>query len=114
MPHSLAAADFDADGDLDVYVCCYSKRAAAVEQRFLARPIPYHDANNGSRNMLLRNDRQWRFRDATKAVGLDENNHRFSFAAAWEDFDGDGDLDLYVANDFGRKNLYRCDRLDER
>jgi FG-GAP-like repeat len=46
----------------------------------------------------------------TKSVGLDENNQRFSFAAAWEDFDGDGDLDLLVANDFGRKNLYRCDR----
>jgi hypothetical protein len=110
MPHSLAAADFDADGDVDVYVCCYSKRAGAVKQRFLARPIPYHDANNGSRNILFRNDRQWRFRDATKAVGLDENNNKFSFAAAWDDFDGDDDLDLYVANDFGRDNLYRCDR----
>ncbi|MGI8603994.1 MAG: FG-GAP repeat domain-containing protein [Verrucomicrobiales bacterium] len=113
MPYSLAAADFDGDSDLDLYVCCYSKRANAVEQKFLARPIPYHDANNGSRNILFRNDRQWRFRDVTKKVGLDENNQRFSFAAAWEDFDGDGDLDLYVANDFGRNNLYRCDRLED-
>jgi len=110
MPYSMAAADFDADGDLDVYTCCYAKRAGAVEQKFLARPVPYHDANNGSRNILFRNDRQWRFKDVTKSVGLDENNQRFSFAAAWEDFDGDGDLDLLVANDFGRKNLYRCDR----
>ncbi len=110
MPYSLAAADFDADGDVDLYACCYAKRATAVENRFLARPLPYHDASNGSRNMLLRNDRQFRFRDVTKPVGLDENNSRFSFAAAWEDYDGDGDLDLYVANDFGRNNLYRCDR----
>ena len=42
-------------------------------------------------------------------VGLDVNNQRFSFAAAWEDFDNDGDQDLYVANDFGRNNLYRND-----
>ena len=110
MPYSLAAADFDADGDLDLYVCCYGKRGTAVEQRFLARPQPYHDADNGSRNMLLRNDRSFRFRDVTRASGLDENNRRFSFAAAWEDYDNDGDLDLYVANDFGRNNLYRCER----
>jgi len=110
MPYSLAAADFDADGDLDLYVCCYAQRGTAVEQRFLARPRPYHDAGNGSRNLLLRNDRNFRFRDVTRACGLDENNRRFSFAAAWEDYDNDGDLDLYVANDFGRNNLYRCDR----
>ena len=38
-----------------------------------------------------------------------ENNRRFSYASAWEDYDNDGDLDLYVANDFGRNNLYRND-----
>ncbi|MFN0125216.1 MAG: FG-GAP repeat domain-containing protein [Verrucomicrobiales bacterium] len=113
MPYSLAAADYDADGDLDLYVCCYAKRGTAVDQRFLARPLPYHDANNGSRNLLLRNDRQFRFRDVTTQTGLGENNARFSFAAAWEDYDSDGDLDLYVANDFGRNNLYRCDRTPD-
>ena len=38
---------------------------------------------------------------------MDENNNRFSFAGAWCDYNGDGWPDLYVANDFGRKNLYR-------
>ena len=42
-------------------------------------------------------------------MGLDSNNRRWSFAAAWEDFDQDGDIDLAVANDFGRNNLYRND-----
>ena len=42
-------------------------------------------------------------------MGLDHNNHRFSLACSWEDFDNDGDQDLYVANDFGRNNLYRND-----
>jgi Tfp pilus assembly protein PilF/peroxiredoxin len=39
-------------------------------------------------------------------VGLNQNNDRFSFAAAWADYDEDGWPDLLVANDFGRKNLY--------
>ncbi len=47
------------------------------------------------------------FEDVTAETGMNENNDRFSFAPAWCDFDGDGWPDLYVANDFGRGNLYR-------
>jgi hypothetical protein len=57
--------------------------------------------------MLLRNDGNWQFNDVTEATGLNHNNNRFSYAAAWEDYDNDGDPDLYVANDFGRNNLYQ-------
>ena len=59
--------------------------------------------------MLLANLGGFRFGDVTAQVGLDQNNTRWSFAAAWEDFDRDGDPDLYVANDFGRNSLYRND-----
>lgn len=97
---SMALADFDQDGHLDLYLCRYGSPADAI-------PVPYHDANNGRQNILFRNAGGWRFNDVTKAVGLDENNMRFSFAAGWVDYDGDGDVDLYVANDFGRNNLYR-------
>ncbi|MDP6538911.1 MAG: VCBS repeat-containing protein [Planctomycetota bacterium] len=99
---SLAAADPDGDGDLDLYVCCYVSPYADE-----TAPVPYHDANNGEANLLLENEGGFAFRDATAERGLDANNTRFSFAAAWEDYDGDGDCDLYVANDFGRNNLYR-------
>jgi hypothetical protein len=64
---------------------------------------------NGPPNALLRNDGPWSFSDVTEEVGLNENNTRYSFAASWADFDSDGDPDLYVANDFGRNNLYRND-----
>lgn len=70
-------------------------------------PLPYHDANNGCPNVLWRNKGDWNFEDVTERVGLGVNNRRFSFAAGWEDFDNDGDLDLYVANDYGRNNFYR-------
>ncbi len=103
-PMSLTASDFDLDGDLDIYACCYSRRTSFEG---LGRPIPYHDANNGGRNVLFANQGDWRFRNVTRQVGLDANNRRFSFAAAWEDYDNDGDSDLYVANDYGRNNLYQ-------
>jgi hypothetical protein len=108
---AISAADYDNDGDLDIYVCCYSLRGNAASRGYgiLGRPIPYHDANNGGRNILFRNDGDWKFIDVTKRVGLEQNNRRFSLAASWEDFDNDGDVDLYVANDFGRDNLYRND-----
>ena len=104
--NSLSAADYDGDGDLDLYVCAYRR---AYDERGVASPVPYHDANNGGRNVLLRNDGGFRFVDATAAAGLDRSNRRFSLAASWEDYDGDGDADLYVANDYGRNNLYRND-----
>ena len=104
---SLSAADYDRDGDLDVYLCVYVDAAAATDGFMI--PVPYYDANNGGSNFLLANDGTGRLKDVTSEVGLDQDNRRFSYAAAWEDFDDDGDLDLYVANDFGRNCLYRND-----
>lgn len=101
---SLAAADIDLDGDLDLYACAY-----ASPYDHSALPVPYHDARNGKPNHLYENQGDFVFVDATVERGLDVNNTRYSFAAAFEDYDQDGDPDLYVANDFGRNNLYRND-----
>ena len=108
-PSSMAAADYDSDGDLDLYICGYNPRGETAAGDIFANPVPYHDANNGARNFMMRNEGNWDFLDVTVAVGLDQNNYRFSFATAWEDYDNDGDLDLYVANDFGRNTLFRND-----
>ncbi len=108
---SLASADIDSDGDLDLYACVFHDENADPGR--LAHPAPLYDANNGGRNILFRNDTQqggaWTFADATNLLGLDENNRKWSWAASFEDYDNDGDQDLYVANDFGRNNLYRND-----
>ncbi len=108
-PIRCAAADYDQDGDVDIYVCGYNARKQDSVNRGLPFPLPYHDANNGGQNYLLRNEGGFRFQDVTRQTGLDQNNTRFSLAAAWEDYDDDGDQDLYVANDFGRNCLYRND-----
>lgn len=108
---SLAAADFDNDGDLDLYVCIYVELGRFEKNAgFGLAPIPYHDANNGAANVLYRNEGEWDFSDVTVEVGLDMNNRRWSLAACWEDYDNDGDMDLYVANDFGRNNLFQNDQ----
>ena len=100
-------ADYDRDGFLDLYLCAYGYFIGVSEDK-AGPPNPYHDALNGSPNALLRNDGRGRFVEVTDTVGLDHNNDRFSFAPAWGDYDADGWPDLFVANDFGRKNLYRA------
>jgi hypothetical protein len=101
---SAALADYDRDGDLDLYVCAYDFWSAAATYD---APTPYYDATNGPPNILYRNRGDGSFEDATAASGMGQNNNRFSFAASWADYDRDGWPDLYVANDFGRNNLYR-------
>ena len=111
-PTAIAVADFDRDGFLDVYLCTYAYFIGASEDR-ASTPTPYHDARNGPPNVLFRNDGHGHFVDVTAEVGLDENNDRFSFAAAWGDYDDDGWPDLLVANDFGRKNLYHNEGMKD-
>ena len=71
----VTVADYDGDGDPDVYVTRYG------------------------RNTLWRNDRaDGRFTDATEEAGV--GCESWSLGAAFGDFDQDGDLDLFVANYF--------------
>ncbi len=103
----MAAADYDRDGRLDLYLCCYVYFQSEDQYQF---PAPYYDARNGPPNFLFRNQAGPGgivFEDVTAATGIDQNNDRFSFAPAWCDVDGDDWPDLYVANDFGVNNLYR-------
>lgn len=107
-PFSLSTSDFDNDGDLDIYTCIYGAGDQPKKRGFEASsPTPFNDAENGGRNVLLSNLGDFQFADVTREVGLDQNNTRWSFSASWEDYDRDGDPDLYVANDFGRNCLYQ-------
>lgn len=99
-----ALADYDRDGWLDVYFCLYSYYQGSDQYRY---PSPYFDAENGPPNFMMRNNGDATFRDVTRESGLHQNNTRFSFCCGWSDYNGDRWPDLYVVNDFGRKNLYR-------
>jgi hypothetical protein len=100
---SLAAADYDGDGRVDVFVCAYG--LIDVDHQ----PGSYVDADDGAANVLLRNVGEAGFEDVTTAVGLAPHARRWSYGAAWADYDRDGDLDLYVADDYGPNVLLRND-----
>jgi len=104
---SLSSADYDGDGRLDLYICAYVQDDSGGSIGAAGERFVYHDAENGAPNSLFHNEGGLEFNDMTTASGMDANNRRWSFAASWEDFDDDGDQDLYVANDYGRNNLYR-------
>ncbi len=99
-----AVADYDRDGWLDIYFCLYIYYQGTDQYKY---PLPYYDAENGPPNFMMRNNRDGTFRDVTAECGLDRNNTRYSFCCGWSDYNRDGWPDLYVVNDFGRKNLYR-------
>src|ERR1022692_2426098 len=99
-----AAADYNRDGWLDIYFCLYSYYQGTDQYRY---PVPYYAAENGPPNFMMRNNGDGTFRDDTAEPGLGRNNTRYSFCCGWNDYNRDGWPDLYVVNDFGRKNLYR-------
>ena len=111
---SLAAADYDNDGLIDLYVCAYVNEDNGNSIGTDSNEFVYHDAENGASNTMYKNVTKGigkiSFLDVTDEVGLNVNNSRWSFAASWEDYDNDGDQDLYVANDYGRNNLYNNDK----
>jgi hypothetical protein len=96
-----AAGDYDNDGDLDLYAGRYLDPRKNL-------PTTLFYTRNGEGNSLLRNDSRGgvlRFTDVTQQAGIRETG--LTLGVAWGDYDADGDLDMYAANDFGRDALLR-------
>ncbi len=99
MPaYSLTAFDADGDGWTDLFACGYGRMEAEANSSWM-------EASNGASDLLLRNLEGRRFKDVTRAAGLEDQS--WSYASAAADYDEDGDLDLYVGNNFGTSRLWR-------
>jgi len=89
---SLAVADYDRDGKLDIYA---TRTGRGTEQSWLnGRSGP--DAGN----LLYRNLGNWQFQNVTAEAGA-EGGNRSTFSAVWLDANNDGWPDLHVINEFG-------------
>ncbi len=107
----LSAADYDLDGKLDLYIAAYLPSPEESSARF--NPGFFLDADQGAANSLYRQTGLWEFQDVTLKTGLGERNLGQTLSSSWEDFDQDGDPDLYVANDFGSNRLYQNNLRDD-
>ncbi|HAA87078.1 MAG TPA: hypothetical protein DCE22_02415, partial [Verrucomicrobiales bacterium] len=122
---SLSAhfADYDNDGDLDYYLIMNRLiRAGGLPNEkeaayYRADGVPvlrpefkpfykiYKKADGkytirtiGRPDRLFENDGKGKFRDVTREAGIEDS--AYGLSAAWFDYDGDGLIDIYVANDF--------------
>ncbi|HEV8131519.1 MAG TPA: CRTAC1 family protein [Acidobacteriota bacterium] len=61
----------------------------------------------GARDYLFHNNGNGTFTDVSKEAGVSDPKGLYGFGVAWFDFDDDGKLDLFVANDSTPNYLYR-------
>ena len=84
---TAAWADFDSDGDLDLFV-----------------------GNEESPSQLFENDGTGAFTDVADKMGV--NVTSFAKGVAWGDYDDDGDPDLYISNYMSPNVMFRNDGDD--
>ncbi len=109
---SLGAAffDFDQDGDLDLFVANYflfDQKKAPFRRDPITGAADYGLPQDfaGLPDVLFRNEGNGRFRDVTKSAGVAGNGRGMGIVAS--DFDGDGWIDVLVANDAESNSLWR-------
>ncbi len=106
---SAAFVDYDRDGDLDLFVANYLDFTLAgnkecrdpVGSRDYCSPRAYHPAPD----RLYRNDGNGRFSNVTETAGISKADGA-GLGVATGDYDADGWLDLYVANDATPNQLW--------
>jgi enediyne biosynthesis protein E4 len=113
-----AFLDYDRDGRLDLFTANYIDLDLAntpVPESGLCRykgvPVACGPPGlPGARNVLYRNQGDGRFMDVSAASGITRANGTYALGVSTVDFDDDGWVDLYVANDSNPSALYKNNR----
>ena len=106
------SGDVNGDGRPDLFVASYTDPNALVQS-----PAGFPTNHLAVRDLLYLNEGTDAngysiFRDVARAVGVERSKVGHGLGAVFTDYDGDGRLDLYVANDADPNQLYR--NVDDR
>ena len=91
---SASWADYDNDGDLDLFSCNESIPESLEESAAIIFP-----------SQLYENDGKGVFTNVAVRAGV--TNLRYCKGSTWGDYDNDGDQDLYLSNYAAENRLYR-------
>ena len=109
---SASFGDYDADGWLDLYVTNTVqfdfKNPDPMECHYRGITVQCGPLGMvGDSDILYRNNGDGTFRDVSEKAGVSDVTPSYGLGAIWSDYDNDGDLDLYVANDQMANFLFR-------
>lgn len=98
--------DYDNDGYLDLYVGHYLQYDPSYKYYYAADAFPGPLAYQGQPDTLYRNRGDGTFEDVTQKAGVYNPEGR-AMGVSSCDFDNDGDMDIFVANDAMENYMYQ-------
>lgn len=98
--------DYDRDGRLDLFLGGYYAEDVNLWQLETTKMMPesFEYAKNGGRKYLFRNLGDGSFEEISQKSGID--TRRWALAAVAADLRGSGNMDLFIANDYGISELF--------